>query len=435
MPRTLSDVFGISRDVPDNYVTRDDVDGVLVSALTRDKHLVIFGSSKQGKTCLRKWNLRDDEYVVITCASGWNLGQLLSATLKQVGFVVEGTTTRTVGGGQKIAASFKGGVKIGPLKGEASIDGGADRATSSEVETTPLELDPSDVNDIISALESVSFDKFIVLEDFHYLSEDVQKEFAVALKAFHEHSKYCFIIVGVWLDENRLIQFNGDLAGRVLAVDADKWTADELRQVVQRGEELLGVEIDPTFVDELVAGSFQSVFVVQEVCFRVCEEAGIVGEQGSTSRIAPARSAGELIREVVNEQSARYTNFLSSVADGFQESSLQMYRYLIGCVLIAPNDALEQGLSWNGIRRTLATIHPEGEGLNPGNITQSLFSIASLQVRKNIKPIILDYDQTRKRLNVVDRGFLIWLSQQDRADALAAAGLPADLIDKAETLV
>jgi hypothetical protein len=321
MPRTLSDVFGISRDVPDNYVTRDDVDGVLVSALTRDKHLVIFGSSKQGKTCLRKWNLRDDEYVVITCASGWNLGQLLSATLKQVGFVVEGTTTRTVGGGQKIAASFKGGVKIGPLKGEASIDGGADRATSSEVETTPLELDPSDVNDIISALESVSFDKFIVLEDFHYLSEDVQKEFAVALKAFHEHSKYCFIIVGVWLDKNRLIQFNGDLAGRVLAVDADKWTADELRQVVQRGEELLGVEIDPTFVDELVAGSFQSVFVVQEVCFRVCEEAGIVGEQGSTSRIAPARSAGELIREVVNEQSARYTNFLSSVADGFQESS------------------------------------------------------------------------------------------------------------------
>jgi hypothetical protein len=92
-------------------------------------------------------------------------------------------------------------------------------------------------------------------------------------------------------------------------------------------------------------------------------------------------------------------------------------------------------LSWNGIRRTLATIHPEGEGLNPGNITQSLFSIASLQVRKNIKPIILDYDQTRKRLNVVDRGFLIWLSQQDRADALAAAGLPADLIDKAGTLV
>ena len=51
-----------------------------------------------------------------------------------------------------------------------------------------------------------------------------------------------------------------------------------------------------------------------------------------------------------------------------------------------------------------------GEELNPGNITQALQSTASLQVKKDIKPIILDYDQTNVRLNVVDKSFfLIWL--------------------------
>lgn len=53
----LSDVYGISRDLPLNYVPRDGVDGVFVESLTRDKHIVVYGSSKQGKTSLRKYNL------------------------------------------------------------------------------------------------------------------------------------------------------------------------------------------------------------------------------------------------------------------------------------------------------------------------------------------------------------------------------------------
>ena len=38
---TTSQVFGIARDVPLNYVTRDGVDGLLIDSLTREKHLVI----------------------------------------------------------------------------------------------------------------------------------------------------------------------------------------------------------------------------------------------------------------------------------------------------------------------------------------------------------------------------------------------------------
>ena len=43
-----------------------------------------------------------------------------------------------------------------------------------------------------------------------------------------KQSNFTFIIVGVWLDENRLVQYNGDLTGRVLAVNADAWSRDEL---------------------------------------------------------------------------------------------------------------------------------------------------------------------------------------------------------------
>ena len=225
----LDDVFGVARELPKNYVVRDSVDGRLVEALTRDQHIVIYGSSKQGKTCLRKFNLKQDEYIIVTCQNKWSLAQLHSAILKAAGYVVEGTTTKAVSGEAKVSAKLTGGFKLFGAKGEAEAATEATGGRTRETETRPIELDPADVNDIINALEAARSPKFVVLEDFHYLPEDTQRDFAVALKAFHEDSSYSFVVVGVWRDQNRLVQQNGDLTGRVVAIDADRWTTEELR--------------------------------------------------------------------------------------------------------------------------------------------------------------------------------------------------------------
>lgn len=84
---------------------------------------------------------------------------------------------------------------------------------------------------------------------------------------------------------------------------------------------------------------------------------------------------------------------------------------------------------FNDISKVISANHPKAADspaheINPGNVTQALKSTASLQVKLGIKPIILDYDQSTRRLNVVDRGFLIWLGHQDRDRLLEAAGLP-----------
>ena len=78
------------------------------------------------------------------------------------------------------------------------------------------------------------------------------------------------------------------------------------------------------------------------------------------------------------------------------------------------------------MRDILRKHHPERSTLNLGNLTQALQATASLQVKKDIKPIVLDYDQTNLRLNVVDRGFLIWIDNQIRGELLELADLPTD---------
>ncbi|NYF89137.1 hypothetical protein RBB79_06270 [Tunturiibacter empetritectus] len=225
---TTDEVYGVTRDVPLNYVTRKKVDDSFVSTLTRDKHVVIFGSSKQGKTCLRKHCLKDDDYILVQCSNKWNIQELHSNILKRAGFQVVQSEKKTIEGTNKINA----GLKAGFMGISAELGGEKGSTETSEVEVHDLELDPGDVNDIIAALKAANFQKFIVLEDFHYLPVSTQIDFSVALKAFHEASKVCFIIIGVWLDNDRLIVYNGDLTGRVVSVDADTWTEEELGSVI-----------------------------------------------------------------------------------------------------------------------------------------------------------------------------------------------------------
>lgn len=416
-------VFGVQREVPLNYVTRDAVDGLLIESLTRDKHIVVYGSSKQGKTSMRKYNLEADDYIVVTCGHNFTLAQLLGTILKQAGYTVEQSSTLTVSGESKINARLGGGLNLGVVAVEASAGGDETLTESQETVVSSLELDPTDVNDIIRALETVDFDKFIVLEDFHYLPRETQEAFAVSLKGFHEQSPFTFIIVGVWLDANRLVQYNGDLVGRVYAVNADEWSDEELHSVIRLGEELLNVEIDGVTKDQLVAGSFDSVSIVQEACHRLCRREGIYEAQRDRCRIGAGVDVDELVKSIVDDHSARYHTFLADFADGFQETQLEMYKWILLPVLTATSEELESGITWGTLRRMIDANHPSTP-VNPGNLTQSLASVASLQVKRKITPIVLDYDATKRTLDVVDRGFLIWLNYQDRAELRQTIGLP-----------
>jgi hypothetical protein len=405
------DVYGISRDLPLNYVSRPSVDDPLIENLTREKHLVIYGSSKQGKTSLRKHCLSANDYIVVQCASNWELRSIHEAILKSAGFKLTLSETKTTSGKAMVLARFE-------LAHERSTTQAA------------LDLDPADVNDIIRALDSISFSKYLVLEDFHYLSTETQRSFAVALKAFHESSRYCFIVVGVWLEENRLTLYNGDLTGRVVAIDADRWSTDQLREVIDKGAALLNVALPESTKERLIKASFSSVYVVQEGCRRICRNEHVYETQSTSRVIGADTDVEQIVAQIVEEQGGRYNAFIREFSHGFQASDLEMYRWLLLPVLTADAKQLQAGLHQRDLRVFLEEHHPVGSSLNSGNVTIALQSVANLQSRKNIKPIVLDYDETNRRLRVVDRGFFAWLAQQDLAELLQTAGFEANVVAK-----
>src|SRR5215467_2509915 len=63
----LGHVFGVSKQRVLSYLERDAVDGFFKKALASDCHIVVYGSSKQGKTSLVDKNLPYNSNVVVSC--------------------------------------------------------------------------------------------------------------------------------------------------------------------------------------------------------------------------------------------------------------------------------------------------------------------------------------------------------------------------------
>lgn len=424
MVHKASDVYGVSRDLPLSYTERKSVDDAFVSSLSLDKHVIVYGSSKQGKTCLRRHCLNDDEYILIQCQNGWKLDKLAESILKEAGYSVRVSSERTVENRFKLIASFKtalGAIGLGAVKSEAS--GEAERSQSESHTTKEIEIDPADPNDLVAALKETGFSRYIVLEDFHYLPHETQEDFAVFLKTIHERSSFCFVLVAVWREENRIIVFNGDLAGRVISVDADRWTDDELKQVIQSGESLLNIDVPDTFTDAAIALSRGSVFILQECCRRLCEEHKVLETCQQHRVLDAAQPAHHYIGEIVNEFGPRYLSFLHTFAEGFQSTRLDMYRWLLYPILTVPVDRLEEGLTYQKVLDILVGVHPAGAS-NNNNVSVALRSVPALQAAKKMRPFVLDYDQTNRLLSIVDRGFLIWLQAQDTRQLLDDLKLP-----------
>lgn len=422
--RKLDDVFGVSRGLPLNYVERENVDQKLKQELTAGKHIVIYGSSKQGKTCLRKHCLEDSEYILVQCSNRSELYDLHASILKRAGFEVTQSSKKSSSGKNKVVVTFK--AQLFGIGTTAQADD--EKSVAEEITKAPLEVDVEDVNDVIAALNAIKFTKYIVLEDFHYLPYQTQKDFAVALKAFHETSKFIFVIVGVWLEDNRLIVYNGDLTGRIISVNADRWEEAELSQVMTDGGALMGISFTETFKSEVVTGCLDSVYIVQEACRLICLQSGILETSSKNIELGEGVATEELIKEIVNQQTARYDAFLTNFADGFQDTDLEMHKWILYPLLKTDPTSLEQGLRYRDIRSSLKDVHPRRASLNSGNLVQSLQSVASLQSRKEIMPIVIDYDQTNKKLNVVDKGFIIWLQHQNVDELLEQIGM--DVPDK-----
>ena len=429
----LNEVFGTSRTIPHSYTDRTGIDDLFIESIKKQRHIVIYGSSKQGKTSLRKKHLKASDYVTITCNDKQTVAQLNQNILKQAGFQFISSKTETISG------SLRGGIEAGIkllIKAKGDFEGSMEKQT----ETNPLEIDPEDVNDVIKALQSINFNKIILLEDFHYLNPETQKTFANNLKTFYDDSDFTFIILGAWVDKNRLITLNGDLASRLISINVDNWNIENLKQVIKKGCDLLNIVFDDRLIEDIIHESFDNVYYVQEMCHKICgrykiEQTLLVGTpltilngyydergnyietevvQDNRFYIRDVPYFNQIAKEIAERHSGRYQTFITQFSEIDSASEIKVSKWIIRSIVNSDITNLQEGIPFHKILNWIKENNPESQLVSEKAISYILKQVISFQFLNNIRPIIIDYEEGTKKVNIVDKEFIIWLSFQEK---------------------
>jgi hypothetical protein len=156
----LDEVFGVSSKPVLSYVERHDVDTRFVEAISSDKEIIVYGSSKQGKTALVSKHLPYDQHFLVSLTPKASVLDIYQSILSKAGVRVTTSVTdrrsteSTISIGTKVKA-------ILPLfgAGEASADGGLKAGSGAEMrsEEIPINLElPLHVADLLRRVRSTN---------------------------------------------------------------------------------------------------------------------------------------------------------------------------------------------------------------------------------------------------------------------------------------
>lgn len=414
----LEDVFGVSSRSIKSYVQREKVEKRFSSALNSRKQIVVYGASKQGKTVLVKNHFPYEENIVINMNPQTQLTDIYQSILRQAKIPL--LISYTEGTGKKSKGSAKARIKCAiAFFGSASASASVEEATSTDkalsYEQVPFNLSlPQDISELLLKTENK---KQIILENFHYLSDDKQKTFAFDLRTFQDLN-IRFIILGVWREKNRLSQFNGDLVDRVEEVTVEPWVEKDILRIVEKGSEVLNIKIGKKIVDKAWKSSFDNVGIFQELIKETCLNAGIKVAPKKPVTVSTENCFLKAIENKTVNYSTRHERVLETIAagndidDDADKPPFLLYYYLVRVLLDIGYKGIKKGIPIASLLSKIKAVHHHSSELELRHLGEALCGIAEFQSMKSINPPVLAYDRSTRCLHVVDSTFFYFLKNQ-----------------------
>lgn len=399
------DVFGVKSTLIKSYIEREAVDLKFKNAISDGNEVIVYGSSKQGKTTLILKHLAPEKYVKIECSPQTGAIDIYKSILRQlnIGYIESETNSVNAEQGGKINGDLK--IKI-PFAGELGFGSEVNEIekTGSSTKQMFIEYNLALAQDVSELLLKQDTRKYIVLENFHYLSLEVQEALAYDLRVFQDHH-IIFIILGIWREANRLVQFNGDLLDRISEVPVEPWDGHDFIRVIRKGQELLNVDFSE-IENDIVSSAFDSIGVVQEICKQCCLVAQVEETQTETLKINKFHLKNALEIKA-KEYGVRHNRNFESFVDIARKTSNQSGKaslafpyYFIKLVLTHNLDNIEKGLSRSYLLEEIRKIHHRQEDVRSGDLGVFLHNITQHQINKKIQPPFVDYDRGGRMLKI-----------------------------------
>jgi hypothetical protein len=365
-----------------------------------------------------------EDNIVVRLTPNTNVSDIYSSILRQADIEIEESsqtesstaTSATVGIKAKAKILFFG-------EGETNASGtlGSGETTSKSYQIIPFNL--ALAQDVSELLHKISFQKKIILENFHYLDEEKQRELSFDLRTFQE-TGIIFVVLGVWRKKDKIRIFCPDLTDRIDDVPVEPWEEDDFREVIAKGSEELNISVSESIIAKVIANSFGSIGVLQELLRAFCNSAKIYQTHvGSCRHIADDTHADEALSEKCDEYRETHQQALELFASGNvthskgkEKAPLHLPYYLVRIIAKKGYDGFFGGLSRTDITEGIKEIHHRPEDVRPSDISNLLHNISNLQYKKKLNPPLVDYDQGKRQLFAIDSTFFYFLKNSDLAE-------------------
>ncbi len=261
--------------------------------------IAISGPSKSGKTVFVETVLGHENLIQVSGANIESPDELWRRVFTIIGTPIP--STRTIGNQKEVSVngSLKGGVPL-VVNAETGVGGKLlDSATES------LDIKPDYLTLLVRELKGTGF--IIFVDDFHYISREVQAEIAEVMKeAVREGLR--FVLAAVPYHADDVLIANSDLRGRMLKLNFSYWGIGELSKIAELGFRALNYKITDATVRAFAAEAAGSPQLMQSLCLNLCFESDIF-ETGE--RPVVLQPSEDLIKAVCRRTSQ--TNDYSSV--------------------------------------------------------------------------------------------------------------------------
>lgn len=276
---------------------------------------------------------------------------------------------------------------------------------------------------VVSLVESVmkgTEERIIVIDDFHTLPRELQKDLADQLKVlsdrvFTEAQPTKFVLIGIPTAASALLYNAADLGPRVQTFTLGNPTAKQLEALIEEGEKRLAISF-PT-KESIIQEANGSFYLCQYICHEICFNAGILETQ---SEIVPVRYRMDEVRsDLIADLDNRYKSLLVR----FCATDLQTYPYV----------ALIGGLA----RSAKAVIH-----LNEALVAAEPFIDRIKNVRHDISGALqntdggghlgqfIHYDASIEVFSIEDPSFQYFLKHFNIAEVLSAIACKDESLQK-----
>lgn len=251
--------------------------------------------------------------------------------------------------------------------------------------------------------------KFIVVDDFHFLSSSVRYEIAKNLKLLQE-KKIRFIIIGISSSAEELVGVDAELGIRNDPFELKTQNENFVRKLVKVGSDLLNITFDENAIKQIVLASNYIPSIVHVICRISLLDKNITETQ--EQNIVISLDLKDLKNHIVRIFDSKYFNKIVALTKGKQQarSVHNTYFDIISTIATETKSEISTEFLYDKIVRPIENAKERGKKAT--SFYNCLNNLAEIIDNNNVHDLI-HYNKTGKSISIEDPSLRFYLNLLD----------------------